>query len=93
MSGACAAKGVVVAVAVGRRWLVQRRRVTEVRGGSAPTRPHRGGVAAWRGGGGWGRYRGVAAACMPCFSGTGVIRGADVSQNKTKQMKCSGLAD
>jgi hypothetical protein len=35
---------------VGRWQLVQRQRVTEARGGGAPTRPHRGGVAAWRGG-------------------------------------------
>jgi hypothetical protein len=59
MSGACATNGVVVAVAVGR-W----RRVTEARGGGAPTRPHRGGVAAWRGGGEWGCCRGVAAASL-----------------------------
>jgi hypothetical protein len=47
MSSTCAAKGVVVVVAVGRR-----RCVTKARGGDAPTRPHRGRVAAWRGGGG-----------------------------------------
>jgi hypothetical protein len=86
MSGACAAKEVIVTVAVRRRWLVQRRRMTEARGGGTPTWPHRDRVAAWRAvvdGGAAGAWRrralvrkwGAAGSGQEFGERLGVIRG------------------